>query len=464
MREWIVKLRKGYGKKLAALHAWNGWIVVLLAVTGLVLISGLLRGMLGEVRVWIKWLHIAVGVASLLPILYYLLLAGKHWKGLRGKPRQKANVYIVIGFLLGWFVSGVVLWQFRLTGPAASNAALVVHDLLTWIGLPYILYHSVTRMKWLKDPARRTVNAAKAQGSERAGIGKTAGESSAKPQPGQRAAPSVATESSDSSSDGLRDSERMKEKRRHKHVLHPAAPQPLYTRRGFIRGAIGVALIAAVGPSFFKWLGRSLGSGGSGAIIEELVEKDANALLPAPQPQPDSLPPIGGGAEGHFRVYSVTPIPAFDNGNWSFSIDGLVERPEKWDWEAFVKLKRSVQVSDFHCVTGWSVYNNTWEGIPLKELLERAGVKEGAKSAIFYSGDGVYTTGITLEQLASDDAMVAVMHDGKPIPSDLGGPVRLIMPKMYAYKSVKWLARIQLIEGEHIGYWEQRGYANNAWV
>lgn len=81
-----------------------------------------------------------------------------------------------------------------------------------------------------------------------------------------------------------------------------------------------------------------------------------------------------------------------------------------------------------------------------------------AQTVKFYSGDGVYTDTMTLEQADMDDVMVAVMHDGKVIPSDLGGPVKLIVPKMYAYKSVKWLNRIELIEGEHVGYWEQRGY------
>lgn len=412
MNGWLERLRKGYGKKLVALHAWNGWIVVLLALTGLVLLGGFWRGVLGEGRVWLKWAHIAVGIASVVPILYYLALAGKHWKQLRGKPWQKFNVYVVLGFLVGWFLSGVLLWQFKLAGPRLSNAALVVHDVLTWIGLPYIIYHSITRAKWLKDPNRRSIQAGK------------------KPQ----------------------------------DDLHPAAPQPVYTRRAFIRGAIGVGLAATVGPSFLKWLGESLGSAGGGASIDKLIDNNANKLLPAPQPMPASSPPIGGGAQGQFRVYTVTPIPSFNNANWSFRVDGLVDQPLQWNWESFVKLTRSVQVSDFHCVTGWSVYKNTWEGIPVKEMLAMASVQGKAKSAIFYSGDGVYTSGITLEQLAKDDAMIAVLHDGKPIPSDLGGPVRLIMPKMYAYKSVKWLNRIELIESEHIGYWEQRGYANEAWV
>jgi DMSO/TMAO reductase YedYZ molybdopterin-dependent catalytic subunit len=406
------RLRKGYGKKLVSLHAWNGWIVVILALTGLILIGGFWRGILGEGRVWIKWAHIVVGIASIMPVIYYLLLAGKHWKQLKQKPWQRFNVLVVLGLLLGWFGSGVLLWQFRAVGPSVSNVALVVHDLLTWIGLPYIIYHSITRVKWLKEPNRRTIK-------------------------------------------DEREADR----------IHPAgSPQPVYTRKAFIRGAIGIGLAVTVGPSFLKWLGTSLLDVRGSQTIENLIEKDANRLLPAPEPLPASAPPLGGGAIGQFRVYTVTPIPSFTNADWSFMIDGLVEKSFKWDWKQFVALKRTVQVSDFHCVTGWSVYKNTWEGIPLKELLKMAGVKSGAQTVKLYSGDGVYTDTLTLEQADMDDVMVAVMHDGKPIPSDLGGPVRLIVPKMYAYKSVKWLNRIELIEGEHVGYWEARGYSNDAWV
>lgn len=412
MSSFIERLRKGYGKKLISLHAWNGWIIVILALTGLMLLGGFWRGFLGEGRVWLKWLHIVVGIASLLPVVYYLFLAAKHWKQIKEKPWQKFNVIVVLALLAGWFLSGVLLWQFRLVGPEISNAALLVHDLLTWIGLPYIIYHSITRTKWLKQPHRRTI----------------------KP---------------------LRE-----------EVIHPAAgPQAVYSRRQVIKWTLGAGIAIAIGPSFLKWLGGALGTSFGGTkSLDEIVAEDDNQLLPAPQPLPASLPPTGGGAKGNFRVYTVTPIPKFDNSNWSFTIDGLVDQRLQWNWEQFVALKRTVQVSDFHCVTGWSVYNNTWEGIPLKELLKSAGVQAKARTVKFYSGDGVYTDTLTLEQADMDDVMVVVMHDGKPIPSDLGGPVKLIVPKMYAYKSVKWLNRIELIEGEHVGYWEQRGYANDAWV
>ncbi|MFC4775991.1 molybdopterin-dependent oxidoreductase [Paenibacillus sp. GCM10023252] len=416
MGEMLNRMRRGFGKKLALLHTWNGWIVVILTLTGLMLLGGYWRGVLGEGRVWLKWAHIVVGIASIMPVVFYLVLAAKHWKQLKEKPWQKFNVLVVLGLLLGWFLSGILLWQFKAVGPQTANAALLVHDLLTWIGLPYIIYHSITRLKWLKEPGRRTVKT----GREGEGV-----------------------------------------------PIQPASPQAVYTRRAFVKWTIGAGLAVAVGPSFLKWLGSSLGGVGGiggGQTLDEMIASDGNRLLPAPQPLPDSVTPLGGGAEGQFRVYTVTPIPKFDNSNWSFKVDGLVDNKMEWDWEKFVALKRTVQVSDFHCVTGWSVYKNTWEGIPLKELLKQAGVQPKAQTVKFYSGDGVYTDTLTLEQADMDDVMIAVMHDGKPIPNDLGGPVRLVVPKMYAYKSVKWLSRIELIEGTHVGYWEQRGYSNDAWV
>ncbi|MFI2859213.1 molybdopterin-dependent oxidoreductase [Paenibacillus sp. JSM ZJ436] len=413
---WLSRIRKGYGKKLTSIHAWNAWIVLFLSLSGLLLVGGFWREILGAGRVWLKWAHIGVGIVLLIPVVYYLLLAAKHWKRLKGRTGQKVNVVFVLFLLLGWLVSGIVLWQFRLAGPRAANAALFIHDLLTWIGLPVMIYHSITRTKWLKEPQRRALSV------EAANSHRPAGDK----------APATL----------------------------PEAPQPLYTRRGFIKAAAGAGLALTLGPTFLSWLNKTMQSTGSAGF----VASNANALVPEPVPLPDSSPPLGGGAQGNFRVYTVTDIPTFDNSNWSFTVDGLVDQKLEWSWEEFVALNREVQVSDFHCVTGWSVYQNTWEGIPLSKLLDLAGVQSKAQTVKFYSGDGVYTDSLTMEQARMDDVMVAVLHDGKPIPSQLGGPVRLVTPQMYAYKSVKWLNRIELIEGDYSGYWEVRGYDKDAWI
>lgn len=397
-----------FRKRLNSLHFWNALLVALLAVSGLVLFSKYWKAVLGDARAWIKWLHIIAGLASGILIFSNLRFIASLWKHLNGKFWQLLNVIAVLLLLSGWLISGVLLWQYHAAGPSVTNAALLVHDLTTWIGLPIIIYHSLNRIGHLQDVQRHQRKLAGKDGS---------------------------------------------------HILEPEK-LPLYSRKSFIYMVIVAGLAISVGPSINNWIKKLL----FGQGIQPINEADANHLLPAPQPLEASSPPIGGGASGQFRVYTVTAIPSFNNHNWSFTIDGLVEKPVTWTWEQFVALQRSVQVSDFHCVTGWSVYHNTWEGIPLADLLEKARVKAQAKVVKMYSGDGVYTDSLTLEQAALKDVMVAVMRDGKPIPNELGGPVRLIVPKMYGYKSVKWLNRMELIGENYIGYWEQRGYENDAWI
>jgi len=99
--------------------------------------------------------------------------------------------------------------------------------------------------------------------------------------------------------------------------------------------------------------------------------------------------------KGQFCVYTFTEIPQFYSENWKFTVKGLVDRPIQLNWEKFLQLKRKVQVSDFHCVTGWSVTSITWEGIPLRELLDYVGVKPNGEFVKFYSGDKVYTDALS---------------------------------------------------------------------
>jgi len=411
--------KPGFGRRLAELHRWNAWLAVLLAATGGLLAWEPVRGWLdGYFRQPVKLIHIAIGVGTGVVLSLYLPSMARHWKQLRKRPRQRGNLAFVLALLVGWLVSGIVLWLIRWFPPGWANGALLVHDLLTWLGVPYLLYHSIVRLKWLRKPERRTVR----------------------------------TDEEEPAEDGNR--------------YGGARPSAYMSRKQFLQGAIGIALAAAALPPFVRWLGNASGGTFPGAGEPGMSGggADANRMLPPPTPLPDSVRVAGGGAKGHFRVYTVTRLPSFDSATWKFTLGGLVEKPAIWNWEQFISLARTVQVSDFHCVTGWSVYDNTWEGIPLSALLDAAGVKPGAKYVKFYSGDGVYTDSLTLEQAYMEDVLVALLHDGKPIPRDYGGPVRLIVPRMYAYKSVKWLDGIELIDGEHIGYWEQRGYDTDAWV
>lgn len=411
------------GKKLLRLHAWNGWLVLVLAVSGIVLFFPALRGEFSLVRVALKQGHIVLGLVSAAIVLLYIPAMRKHLQQLRGRPRQQWNLAIVLTLLAGWIVSGLVLWQFRSLPPALTNSALWMHDLLTWVGVPYAIFHAVTRSRWLRVK-RREVK------------GKDGGALSGEPLPTVLPA-------------------RVRIGR-----LNGWLRDAVYTRRSFLTWSFAGLLLVLVGPKFTRWLF----SGSSLVAPFDASQFDANRMLPAPVPLAESLQPIGGGGKGEFRIYTVVPMPVFTADHWKFWISGLVDKRLEWNWEQFLQIPRKVQVSDFHCVTGWSVYNTTWEGIPLKELLAMAGVQSSAKYVKFYSGDGVYTDCLTLAQANLDDVMVAVLMDGKPITRDLGGPVRLIVPKMFAYKSVKWLWSIELIAEEHIGYWEANGYDQHAWV
>lgn len=410
--------KMAYAKKLRRLHAVNGWTVLLLAVTGLLLYAPFFRGdIFGvSIRVPLKQLHIALGIFSIVLLLSYAPLIGKHIRQLRGKFAQQWNLGLVLCLLIGWIVSGIILtWNQGFLKPWSATS-LWVHDFLTWIGIPWTVYHSLTRLRWIKQ--KTNVATAASSSTEKSVYAPT-------------------------SQGWYRDGHR------------------LLSRRQWIQAAVGVGIAALIGPYFYRWL-KAASDGGE--QWETYLAEEASGMLPAPNPLPQSLPPTGGGSKGTFRIYTVTDMPKFSSENWHFSVSGLVDRPLQFDWKEFLELPRKVQVSDFHCVTGWSVLACTWEGIPLSALLDKAGVQSKAKFVKFYSGDGVYTDAMSLKQSRLDDVMIAVLLDGKPLPQQLGGPVRLIVPKMYAYKSVKWLQSVELIEKDHIGYWEVRGYDKDAWV
>lgn len=438
--------KPGWGKQLAEMHRWNAWVTAVLAVSGLLLAWGFVREW-GEVRIWIRQAHTAIGLLSGLLIVLYLPLARRHIRLLKNRARQRGNLSFVLFLLAGWLLSGIVLWQLRHFPPRWGNDARFIHQLLTYAGLPYVVYHSVTRLKWMKTPGRRAVRTGTSEAASHAGGARDPAAAHTMGPPGI-----VGADGEGGSADGVRSP-------------GPPAPGPWLDRRQFLKVSLGAVLAVTVLPPFFRWLGSVPGGSASlPGIGNAEPAVDPNRMLPPPQPLPDSARVIGGGAKGRFEVYTVTRLPVFTSDTWTFTLDGLVDRPAVWIWEQFLKLPRTVQVSDFHCVTGWSVYGNTWEGIPLSALLELAGVKPEAAWVKFYSGDGVYTDALTLEQARMRDVMVAVLHDGKPIHRDYGGPARLIVPRMYAYKSVKWLNRIELIAEEHVGFWEKRGYSNHAWI
>lgn len=154
-------------------------------------------------------------------------------------------------------------------------------------------------------------------------------------------------------------------------------------------------------------------------------------------------------------------VPAVPLDQWQLEVNGLVERPLRFDWSQFQTLPRVRVFADFHCVTRWSRLGNVWEGVAVRELLRRAGVKSEARFVIATGYDSDWTTNLPLSNFDSDDALVADRHDGEPIDADHGGPARLIIPQLYAWKSAKWLRAITLVADDEPGYWERLGYHNH---
>jgi len=213
-------------------------------------------------------------------------------------------------------------------------------------------------------------------------------------------------------------------------------------------------------------LGRRAFLGALGLGVSSLMWGDK--ALQLFQSATDGLPasvraaiPVGG----QWRIYAVDlPYPDFDPARWTLTIDGLVDRPVRLDITRLRGLAQREQVSDFHCVTGWSVPGVKWRGVGFAELLALAGPKPAATALTFTSAEQPYVDTITLEQLDQPDAMLALDMDGAPLTQEHGAPARVVMPKMYGYKGVKWVDRITVTDTIRDGYWEQRGYSRDAWV
>jgi DMSO/TMAO reductase YedYZ molybdopterin-dependent catalytic subunit len=171
------------------------------------------------------------------------------------------------------------------------------------------------------------------------------------------------------------------------------------------------------------------------------------------------LPP-GQTLVTNFPVLSYGPTPRFNPAKWDFRVMGLVERPLRFTWEEFRAIPGSPEVADFHCVTTWSRYDNHWEGVKARDLARQAGVKPAAKF-VFIRCDGGYTTNVALAEFLDDDVMLAWRHDGKELEPDHGGPLRLVIPKLYAWKSAKWVRAIEFCAQDQRGFWEVRGYHNH---
>jgi DMSO/TMAO reductase YedYZ molybdopterin-dependent catalytic subunit len=204
------------------------------------------------------------------------------------------------------------------------------------------------------------------------------------------------------------------------------------------------------------------GDGFLGQIKQKLVDTkrkwaDEGRLLTGGAADPAVRLPPGQREVKNWPVLDLGIQPPVTKNDWRLTVDGLVENPLNWDWAAFEAERQDDFVSDMHCVTAWSRFDNRWRGVSTKRLLEIVRPKAEAKFVVQYGYDG-YTTNVPLSYFADDDVLLAHSWEGGPIGREHGGPVRLVLPKLYLWKSAKWLSRIEFVAEDRAGFWEVRGY------
>ena len=175
---------------------------------------------------------------------------------------------------------------------------------------------------------------------------------------------------------------------------------------------------------------------------------------------PGRVPP-GQYLTERFPVLTVGPNPKYDLASWDFTVFGEVERQLSLSWEELLALPQRDVTLDIHCVTRWSKLDTTWTGVPVTEVLDRAGLKPAGAHVMAYS-DGGYTTNVPLDALLDDHALLAHSYEGRPLEADHGAPLRLIVPKRYFWKSAKFLRKLEVMSQDRMGFWELNGYHNDA--
>jgi DMSO/TMAO reductase YedYZ molybdopterin-dependent catalytic subunit len=177
--------------------------------------------------------------------------------------------------------------------------------------------------------------------------------------------------------------------------------------------------------------------------------------------QKDPTIPPGQHVTDGFPVLHVGDVPHIDLATWRLKVFGDVEEPFELSWDELRALPAAEFRGDIHCVTRWSKKDTYWVGVPFARIVERAKPAAAARFVVQHA-DNNYTTNLPLEVMLDDDVLVAYEFDGSPIEPIHGGPVRMLVPKKYFWKSAKWLHGIEFRDTDQKGFWEVRGYNNNA--
>jgi DMSO/TMAO reductase YedYZ molybdopterin-dependent catalytic subunit len=210
----------------------------------------------------------------------------------------------------------------------------------------------------------------------------------------------------------------------------------------------------------------------AGAIARRVGDLDRAQLAPMLEPTPDvrrapttvddpSRVPPGQRLTPGWPVLHVGTAPRIDPADWRLVVTGRVRQRTVVALEELRTLPTVTVTTDLHCVTGWSRLDNAWEGVRVRDVLTLAGPRDEA-SHVIVSGHPAYSANLPLASLLDDDVVLAWAHDGVPLPPAHGGPVRLVVPARYAWKSVKWVTELRLMARDVPGYWEERGYHDEA--
>ncbi len=187
-----------------------------------------------------------------------------------------------------------------------------------------------------------------------------------------------------------------------------------------------------------------------------MFEGNERKQLECKMMQEGRLPP-GQALTLKWPVLHYGSVPRFDPAHWDFRVYGLIENPLRLTWDEFNALPKIRVTSDFHCVTRWSRFDNHWEGVAFRELLQRVKLRPGTSHVLVHAEQG-FTANVPLADLDRDNVLFATHHDGQPLTPEHGYPLRLIVPHLYAWKSVKWVRGLEFFDHDVPGFWEQNGY------
>lgn len=206
-----------------------------------------------------------------------------------------------------------------------------------------------------------------------------------------------------------------------------------------------------------------------GKLKEKLIARKTDWAKEGRRPAGDGgsaetrLPP-GQRLVKNWPVLDLGITPDTPPATWHLKVDGRVAHPLEWDWPAFLAQPQTERINDIHCVTAWSRYDNHWQGVAARHVIDLVRPLPDARHVVFHGHDG-YTTNVALDHFDADDVLIAHSWEGRALTREHGGPARIVLPRLYFWKSAKWIRRIEFTAADRPGFWEQRGYHNrgNPW-